>query len=92
MQQNLDIVYREESKTVVDKIIILLKSDNQGLIVLIHNPFFYFRTKHIDIQYYYIYNKIASQKIKLIYILSKKMITEGFIKALIHIKFHFFIE
>ena len=93
IHQNLDIEHRGEDELGVSKSIsILLKSDNQGLIALIHNPVFYSRTKHIDIQHHYIQGKMAAQKIKLSYIPTNKMIADSLIKALTHIKFHHLIE
>ena len=44
------------------QIVIPLKGDNQGSIALAHNPVFYSRTKHIDIQHHYIRDEVASQK------------------------------
>lgn len=72
-------------------IVISLKSDNQGSIALAHNPAFYSRTKHIDIQYYYFRDEVASKRIKLVYILTNEIITDGLTKALTHIKFHRFL-
>lgn len=47
-------------------IIILLKNNKQKLIILAYKPVFYFKTKHFNIQQYYIckniliYNNIIS--------------------------------
>lgn len=73
-------------------IVIPLKSDNQGSIALAHNPVFYFRTKHIDIQYHYIYNEIRTKRIELSYIPTDEIIANGLIKALTNVKFYNFIE
>lgn len=74
------------------QIAILLKSDNQRSIALAHNHVFYLRTKHINIQHHYICDEVALKKIKLSYVLINQMIADGFRKALIHVKFHGFIE
>lgn len=44
-------------------IVISLKEDNQDSIALAYNLVFHSKTKHIDIQHHYIYNKVATQKI-----------------------------
>lgn len=44
---------------------ISFKNNNQKLIVLAHNPIYYTWTKHIDIQYNYIGDKIATEQINL---------------------------
>lgn len=71
---------------------ISVKGDNLRLITLAYNPVYYAQTKHIDIQYYYIFNKITTGQIKLLYILINKMIVDGLTKALTHIKFHTFVK
>lgn len=72
--------------------VIPLKGNNQSSIVLAYNPVFYSRTKQINIQYYYIHDKVNSKKIDLSYIPTDQMIADGLIKALTHVKFHSFIE
>lgn len=42
---------------------ILLKDNNQESIALAHNPVYQAQTKHIDIQHYYICNKVATRQI-----------------------------
>lgn len=74
------------------KIVISLKSDNQGLITLAYNLIFYFRIKYINIQQPYICGKIGVRQIKLFNILSDQIITNSLTKALINIKFHGFID
>lgn len=39
---------------------IFFKGNNQRFIALAYNPVYHTQTKHIDIQYYYIYNKVAA--------------------------------
>ena len=75
-----------------EEIVIQLKGENQGSIVLALNLIFYSRTKHIDIQHYYIRDKVASKRIELSYIPTDQIIADGLTKALTHVKFHRFIE
>lgn len=42
-----------------------LKDDNQRSIALAHNLVYHTWIKHIDIQHYYIYNKVAARQINL---------------------------
>lgn len=79
----------ERSKS---KIIVPLKGDNQGLIALAHNLIFHSRTKHIDIQYHYIRDKLGAKQIELFYIPTNQIITDGLTKSLTHVKFHGFID
>lgn len=88
------IIEPETSITIPTKpatsIIIPFKGKNQKSIALAHNPVIYTKTKHINIQHHYIYNEVAMQKIKLLYIQISKMIANGLKKLLINIKFHEF--
>lgn len=73
-------------------IIILFRGENGGSIALVHNPVFYSRIKHFNIQHHYIRNEMVCQRIKLSYVLMEQIIADGLTKALIYIKFHYFIE
>lgn len=74
------------------EIVISLKGDNQGSIALAHNPIFHSRTKHIEIQYHYIRDEVATQRIQLSYIPTDEMIANNLTKALTHVKFQRFLE
>lgn len=43
--------------------LISLKGDNQGSIILIHNPVYLSQIKYIDIQHYCICDKVAIKQI-----------------------------
>lgn len=64
IQQDSVIAHGGESESGVsdgvNDIVILLKGNNQGSIALAYNLVFYSRTKHIDIQYHYIPDEVAS--------------------------------
>ena len=97
IHQDLFIAYREELKLRIlgrksSDIVILLKSDNQKSITLAHNSILYLKTKLMNIEYYYILNEVAFEKIELSYISMEEIIVDGLIKILIRIKFHRFIE
>ena len=69
-----------------------LRWDNQGFIFLAYNPVFHARTKHIDIQQHYIWNKVAERRIELIYVLADKMVADSLTKPFTHVKFYGFFE
>lgn len=69
-----------------------LKDNNQGSIAVAYNSVFHSRTKHIDIQYHFLRDKVASKKIDLLYVLTNRMIANGLTKALTHVKFYNFIR
>ncbi len=69
-----------------------LKGDNQGSIVLSHNPVFHARIKHIDIQHHYIRDEVASGRIDLQYVPISEIIADEMIKALTYAKFHLFVK
>ena len=52
---------------------IALKDDNQSAIALANNPVLHSRTKHIDIQYYFIRNEVLEGRIDLIYVPTEDM-------------------
>ena len=68
------------------------KGDNQGFFALAHNPVFHTSTKHIDIQYHYIWEEVEVKKIELTYVPISKMIANGLTKTLTYAKFYIFIE
>ena len=60
----------------------LIKEDNQGAIEIARNPKFHNRTKHIDINFYFIRERIVSQEIKVEYCSTHDMLADIMTKAL----------
>ena len=54
-------------KIILKKIFIVIWADNQEIIAFAENLKFYYRIKHINIKYYWIYEAIADDKISLKY-------------------------
>lgn len=69
-----------------------IKKNNQSSIVLAKNPVLHIQTKHIDIQYYYIQDKVSSGRINLIYTLTEEILANRLTKPLSHVKFLNFIK
>uniref|UniRef100_H3GB69 Reverse transcriptase Ty1/copia-type domain-containing protein n=1 Tax=Phytophthora ramorum TaxID=164328 RepID=H3GB69_PHYRM len=56
--------------------------DNQGCIALAKNPAYHSRTKHIDLKYHFLREKVEDKVIVLEYKPTDEMIADGFTKAL----------
>ena len=70
-----DIGYKIETPTTMYK-------DNQGAIEIAKNPRFHNRTKHIDIKFHFIRERIASNELKVVYCNSNDMLADVMTKAL----------
>ena len=62
--------------------LMLLYCDNQSAIAVTKNDQYHARTKHIDIQYHFIWESIGREIIKVCYCATQDMITDIFTKAL----------
>lgn len=56
--------------------------DNQNAIQLVRNPVFHKRTKHIDVHFHFIREKVNEKKIKVEYVPSENQRADIFTKAL----------
>ena len=65
---------------------IVIRADNQSCISLARNPEFHTRTKHIDIQYHFIREKVENETIHLEYCSTKQMVADVLTKAVPHEK------
>ena len=59
-----------------------LRVDNKGAISLTENPEFHRRTKHIEVRYHWIREKVESNEIHVSYVSTKDMIADGLTKPL----------
>ena len=66
--------------------------DNKSTICLSKNPEFHSRTKHIDIRYHFIKEKITEKIIKIEYIPTDQMLADILTKALPRIKHYKALE
>jgi hypothetical protein len=56
--------------------------DNLGATYLSANPIFHARTKHIEIDFHFVRERVASKEIEIKFISSKDQVADGFTKAL----------
>ena len=66
--------------------------DNQGAIVLAKDNKFHSRTKHIDLQYHFIWEAVEDKKISISYIPMNENVSDVLTKALARLKFKQFVE
>jgi hypothetical protein len=64
-----------------------LRCDNQAAIHISNNPVLHQRTKHIDIQFHFVREKVLEQKVKLEYVSTDENEADGFTKGLGTVKF-----
>ncbi len=61
---------------------IVIYHDNISSILFVNNPVYHARTKHIEVHYHFIKEKILTKEIDLIHVSTKDQITDIFTKAL----------
>ena len=75
----------------LDKLI-AINCNNQGAIALSKDNRFYAQTKHINIQYHFVWEVVENRKITLEYIPTDENLVDIFTKPLTKTKFHHFTE
>ena len=64
--------------------------DNQGCIKLADNPIRHGRTKHIEIRYHFVREKVADGTVELVWTPTEGQTADGFTKSLARAKFEMF--
>jgi hypothetical protein len=64
----------------------LIMEDNQGCIALSGNPVLHKRTKHIDIKYHFIRERVASQEVALKYVATADQLADILTKPLLRVR------
>ena len=67
-----------------------INCDNQSAIKLAHNPIYHARSKHIELQYHFVREKIESNEIDLVFYNTKDNMVDIFTKHLGKLKFEVF--
>jgi hypothetical protein len=61
---------------------VVIYCDNISSILLVNNPVYYARTKHIEVHYHFIREKVLAKEIDLIHVSTEDQVTDIFTKAL----------
>ncbi len=61
---------------------VVIYCDNISSILLANNPVYHARTKHIEVHYHFIREKILTREIKLIHVSTENQVDDIFTKAL----------
>ncbi len=61
---------------------IVIYCDNISSILLVNNPVYHARTKHIEVHYHFIREKVLAKEIDLIHVSTKDQVVDIFTKAL----------
>jgi hypothetical protein len=62
--------------------LVVIYCDNISSILLVNNPVYCVRTKHIEVHYHFIREKVLAREINLIHVSTKYQVINIFIKAL----------
>jgi hypothetical protein len=74
------------------KVAVTLYCDNQSAICLAENPVFHARTKHIEVHYHFIREKVLQEEIDLKHVNTKDQVADLFTKSLSGNKFESFCQ
>ncbi len=61
---------------------VVIYSDNISSILLANNPVYHVRTKHIEVHYHFIREKVLTREVNLIHVSTEDQVTNIFTKAL----------
>jgi hypothetical protein len=64
-----------------------IMEDNQGCIFLSENPVFHQRTKHIDVKYHFVRERVESGEVKLVYVTTTDQLADLLTKPLERVRF-----
>ncbi len=62
--------------------LVVIYCDNISSILLVNNLVYHVRTKHIEVHYHFIREKVIAKEINLIHVSTKDQVADIFIKAL----------
>ncbi|KAK2979108.1 hypothetical protein RJ640_022103 [Escallonia rubra] len=67
-----------------------IKCDNESAIKLASNPIFHARTKHIEVRYHFVREKVLNEEVELLSVRTNDQVADIFRKALVEPKFQRF--
>ena len=68
----------------------MILCDNKSSIMMLENPVFHDRLKHIEIRYFYIRDMMQKGSIKLQYVSTDEQVADVLMKPLSQVKFEYF--
>ena len=81
------VEFKANSKSDADPI--TLHEDNKACIAFSKNPGDFRRSKHIDVRYHYVRERVEAEDVELVYIKTNVQLADMFTKALTAIQFKF---
>ena len=69
---------------------VVIHCDNMSSIHLANNPVYHARTKHIEVHYHFVREKILAREVDLVYVSTEEQVADYFTKALGIEKLHRF--
>ena len=69
---------------------ITIYTDSQSALAVVRNPVFHARTKHIEVHYHYVKERLSAGEISLVYVPTQDNLADLFTKALPREKFEAF--
>ena len=85
LKQILDDLNRKSSNTIIH-------CDNQSTICIAKNPELHGRSKHINVRYHFVREKIENKELEVIYLPTEKMVADVLTKGLPKIKHYLALD